>query len=417
MKSNKQTKQMNTWTQKEVEILTSMVNAGENAAEIAKVLGRPERSVSVKLYRLRKKDRVAAGSDKENFWRKEAERLSREKKTATHEKTAVEILVEQAESLAPKTYSPPTEVYEWPGRTAQSPQTAVLMLSDTHIGQVIPSDQTLGFGGYSFELFLNRLNRLQRSVFSILGDHTTTKISEIVVAMLGDMLHGNLDKGAEAQQVNTLFEQFYSAGHALSQFLRNLSVLAPVRVQTVVGNHPRWGTQRKMPTDNRYSNLDQFLYAYCEALTRDINRISWNISKQPFSLFTAEGYTFHASHGDHLRGGDRILGIPNHAIGRNVSMTTQLFARTGQPLPNYYLVGHCHRPITLPHASGEIIINGGFPGLDGYGLMEAFNTSYPSQKFFLVHKKFGRSATYDLRLDTGDKEPHKFKLPTEFLCR
>jgi hypothetical protein len=290
------------------------------------------------------------------------------------------------------------------------------MFSDTHIGQVVKADQTLGLGTYNFDIFLRRLARLERSVISIVQDHTTTPVPEIVIAMLGDMLHGNLSHAVEAGQVNTLFTQFYSAGHAIAQFFRNLRAVAPLRIKTVVGNHPRWGTQKKMPTDNRYSNLDQFLYAYVQALLREVPGIEFELSTQPFSLFDVQGHGFYAGHGDHLKGGDRILGIPNHALGRNLSNTSQLFASAKKRFPNYFLFGHFHRPITLPHASGEIIINGGFPGLDGFGLMEAFNSSNPSQKFFLVHPKFGRSACYDLRLDLGDVEEHSYCLPPGFPC-
>lgn len=351
-------------------------------------------------------------------YRAQVKELQREVEVLRREKAATEILVEQAVDLAPRAYkpAPPLKNMIHP-KGKQSPQSAVLMFSDTHIGQVIHPDQTLGLGGYNFDIFLRRLQRLQDSAFSILQDHTTTPVPEIVVAMLGDMLHGNLVHSVEAGQVNTLFEQFYAAGHAIAQFFRNLSRLAPVRVHTVVGNHPRWGTQHKMPTDNRYSNLDQFLYAYVKALLREEPRVTINLDKQPFSLFEVQGFQFYAGHGDHLRGGDKVLGIPNHAVGRNLSNTSQVFSAAGKRLPNYYLFGHMHRPITLPHASGEVIINGGFPGIDGFALMAAFNSSHPSQKFFLMHKKFGRSAAYDLRLDLGDPNPHSFTLPTEFTCK
>lgn len=355
-----------------------------------------------------------------DFWKREAQTAQRKLANQDREQTAVELLVEKASELAPISYTPPPLI-ERPKNVRlkqleSSGQSAVLVFSDTHIGQVIGPDQTLGFGGYNFDIFLRRLQRLEKSVFSILEDHTATRVPEIVVAMLGDMIHGNLAHAVEAGQVNTLFTQFYSAGHAIAQFLRNLSRLAPVRVETAVGNHPRWGTQRKMPTENRFSNLDQFLYAYVEALLRDVTTVKFNLTKQPFALFDVQGHHFYAGHGDHMRGGDRILGVPNHAIGRNLSNTSQMFGAAGRPFPNYFLFGHFHRPITLPHSSGEVIINGGFPGLDGFALMEAFNSSHPSQKFFLMHPKFGRSACYDLRLDFGDETPHNYLLPADFLC-
>lgn len=415
------------WTKAEVKKLKEL-NPTHPKRQIAKLLGRSQKAVEQKLAKLRAAGEVESLGQKRSsppppdeplaeYWRKEAETAKRKLAEIGRQETAVDVLVEKATELAPIGYQPPVGKVVHAKRSKGSPQSALLMLSDTHIGQVVHADQTLDLGGYNFDLFLRRLQRLERSVFSILEDHTTTEVPEIVVAMLGDMIHGNLSHAVEAGQVNTLFTQFYSAGHALAQFLRNISALAPIRVHTAVGNHPRWGTQKKMPTDNRYSNLDQFLYAYVAALLRDVPTISFNLCKQPFALFEVQGHRFYAGHGDHLRGGDRMLGVPNHAIGRNLSNNSQLFSRAGKSLPNYYLFGHFHRPITLPHAAGEIIINGGFPGLDGFGLMEAFNSSLPSQKFFLVHPSFGKAASYDLRLDIGDATPSTYKLPEDFQCK
>lgn len=431
----------NTWTDAEILHALKLKDLGKSCSYIGIELGRSRKSVEHKLSKLRRIDmlrfreeatRVEVLSGKgpkvevkqtaeqrADYWQREYQKLAGKSGQQQHERTAVDILVEKAVELAPVSYQPPEFGFRADENMSDaSPQTAVLMLSDTHIGQVVTSEQTLGMGGYNFEIFLRRLARLERSIFSILKDHTTTPVPEIVVAMLGDMLHGNLAHSVEAGQVNTLFSQFYSAGHAIAQFLRNLSTLAPfIRVFTAVGNHTRWGTQRKMPTDNRFSNLDQFLYSYVAALLRDIANINIHLDEQPFSRFEVQGWNFLAGHGDHLRGGDKNLGIPNHAIGRNVSVHSQLAMRSGNPLPNYFLVGHLHRPITLPHTMGEFIVNGGFPGIDGYALSEAFNSSYPSQKFFLMHKKFGRSATYDLRLDLGDDTEHHYSLPSDFICK
>jgi hypothetical protein len=402
------------WTTGENDNLTKWTAEGLPTSQIAYRLGRSLRSVTSHLWAVRKNEKVAADSPREDYWRKQAEEAQRKLRSRTHDDTAVDVLVEKIIELAPTSYSPlPPGPVLRPSNGGR-PQSAVLMFSDTHIGQVIHRDQMLDLGSYNFELFLRRLARLERSVFSILNDHTTTEVPEIVIAMLGDMIHGNLAHAVEAGQVNTLFTQFYAAGHAIAQFFRNLSSIAPLRIETAVGNHPRWGTQRKMPTENRYSNLDQFLYAYVQALLRDVPTVHFNLTKQPFALFDVQGHHFYAGHGDHMRGGDKILGVPNHAIGRNLSTTAQTFSAAGKELPNYYLFGHFHRPITLPHASGAVLINGGFPGLDGFGLMEAFNSSHPLQRFFLVHPKFGKSASYDLRLDLGDVQPHSYKLPEGF---
>ncbi len=408
-----------TWTESDLQLLKDGLESGKTSKQLAKSLKRTQRATDTQIYKIRRAAKEQAGTDREDFWKRQAEEAQRKLRSNTHEQTAVDILVEKILEITPVTYQPPALTVAKPTtrRVEGSPQSAVLMFSDTHIGQVINTDQTLGLGGYNFDIFLRRLQRLERSIFSIINDHTTTAVPEIVVAMIGDMMHGNLSHAVEAGQVNTLFDQFYSAGHAIAQFFRKLSTIAPLRIETAVGNHTRWGTQRKMPTENRYSNLDQFLYAYVAALLRDVPSIKFNITKQPFALFDVQGHGFYAGHGDHLKGGDRILGVPNHAIGRNLSTTAQTFSAAGRRLPHFYLFGHFHKPITLPHASGSVMVNGGFPGLDGFGLMEAFNSSNPLQRFFLVHPTHGKTASYELRLDLGDATPHGYSLPAEFACK
>jgi hypothetical protein len=149
-----------------------------------------------------------------------------------------------------------------------------------------------------------------------------------------------------------------------------------------------------------------------EALTKDIKNIQWNINHQPFAVFEVQGFQFHCGHGDNLRGGDKALGIPAHSIGRKLSSSMGLNAKIGRPLVNYFCFGHLHKPIQIPHTLGEVIVNGGFPGVDGFGLAEGFQSYWPSQKLFLVHPKFGRAACYDLRLDVApDGEKPYYELP------
>lgn len=409
------------WTPEQIRLLAG----GLSNKEIATRTGRSEAAVRGKRQRLAAEaaapalapeapkeatyedDRERSGSD---YWKRQHALLTRKYEKALKEQSAVEQLVQAARDLAPKSYSPlPAVRRVSPG--SGSPQSAVLFLSDTHVGQVIKPEQTLGFGGYDFDTFLTRLKFYEEAVTSILRDHTTTGIQELVIAMGGDMLHGALNHATEAGQHYTLFSQWYGAGHAFAQFIRNLAPLVPkVRVQCTVGNHTRWGTQHKMPTDNRFSNLDSFVYAYTQALTRDLPKVSWALDEQPFSLFDVQGFLFHLSHGDQLKGGDRALGIPNHAVGRMVSSNAQLFGKRETPAPNYYLVGHLHRGIVLPHSRGSVIVNGGFPGIDGFGLASGFNPVDPKQVFFLVHPRYGKTATYEIELrfaEKADERPYE----------
>ena len=357
-------------------------------------------------------DREATSSE---YWKRQYKQLEGKYDRALRDGSVVEQLVGLAKDLAPISYQPVPFVPSNQPRPGNRAQSGLIMLTDTHVGQKIDGDQTLGYGGYDFKTFLARLKYYENAVRSISTDHTTTPLDEFVVCLGGDMIHGALNHGVEAGQHSTLFQQFYGAGHAIAQFLRNLSALVPkIRVYCCVGNHPRWSHQHKMPTENRYSNLDHFLYAYIEALTQGIPQVQWHLDRQPFALFDVQGFKFHLSHGDHLKGGDKALGIPNHAVGRMVSSTAQLFGKAMEASPHYFLVGHLHRSIVLPHARGSFIVNGGFPGLDGYGLAGGFSPVDPTQTFFLVHPKFGKTATYDIQLkfaNVGLCEPYDMPAP------
>lgn len=349
------------------------------------------------------------------YWRTEYQTASKELEKLRKQATATEILVGEARSLAPLAYATAPNTARR-SKTDGSPQSAVLMLSDCHVGAVVRPEQTLGFGGYNFPTFLRRLKRLEDSVVSILSDHTTTHIDELVIPIIGDILDGSLTHGSEAAQINTVFSQFYGASHALSQFVRNLSGYVPkVRIFTCVGNHPRMPNQHKTPTKNRFSNLDHFCYAHMQALLRDIPSIEFTLNSQPMAEFSVQNHTFLAAHGDVLKGGDRALGIPSHAIGRAVSATAQQRAKTGRPTINYFLYGHFHRAMELPHSAGRVLVNGGFPGQDEYGMAENFSAVPPVQKFFLMHKTFGISASYDLNLSFAKSDgPLPYSVPGEF---
>lgn len=407
------------WTESEIEQLKALKAAGKPDQEIATTLGKSYRSVTDAVRRYNAKLEVPEIDWKEraSFWQKKSAEIQRALDKANSSRTAVDVVAEHIMELAPVAYPAPEQVYRAPSKSKSSPQSAVAPFSDTHIGAYVEPEQTLGLGGYNFEIFLRRLWRWQQSIFSILQDHTTTEVPEIVVPILGDMLDGALTHSAECGQANTLLAQFYSGGQAIAQALRNLNSLAPLRLYGCVGNHTRWQNQKKMPTKNRASNMDMLLYLYIQALLRDCPTIDCEFNKQPFALFDVQGFSFYAGHGDNLRGGDKTLGIPNHAMGRMVSTTSQLFTRAGKKLPDYYLVGHLHRPIDLPHAKGSILVNGAFPGIDGFALSEYFNSSHPIQRFFFMHPKFGMTAEYKLRLDMGDNIEHGFQLPkSDFAC-
>ena len=414
------------FTPAEVKQIRSTLSDGE----LARKLGRTRASIRSKRQDLGVigTGRVARGPSKttvaedlekhdEAYWSKEHRALSAKYDKLLKSTTVTERLVQRIASLAPLSYSAAPAIIKGTSRKHEGhPQSAVLMLSDCHIGKTTSPNQTLSFGSYNFDIFMARLKFLEDAVLSISKDHVSTDVPELVIPMLGDMLDGTLTHSNESAQLDPIFSQFYSGGHAIAQFLRNLAPHFPlIRIYSVAGNHTRFQNQHRMPTKNRFSNFDSFLYAFIGALVRDIPNVKWALDAQPYAMFEVQNSTFFGMHGDTLRGGDKALGVPNHAMGRLVSTATQLMNKHGKKAPNYYLTGHLHRSIVLPHATGSIIVNGGFPSTDEYSLSEMFTPSDSSQTFFFVHPKFGKTASYDISLKFAEvsKTP-PYAIPAEF---
>jgi hypothetical protein len=360
-----------------------------------------------------KKDREVVD---DAYWQRQYGTLNKKYQVLLKENNTVERLVAHICELAPKSYLPAPRIVHSRARGTGKAQSALLMLSDSHIGKKTLPTQTLAFGRYDFPTFLARLKYLEDSVISITENHVTTAVPELVIAMLGDMLDGTLTHSNEIGQIDPIFNQYYCGAHAVAQFLRNLAPYFPViRIYDVVGNHTRFQGQKRMPTKNRYSNFDKFFYALVRELVRDIKNIKWTLDAQPYQVFDVQGFTFFELHGDTLRGGDKTLGVPNHSVGRLISTVTQMMNKYGRKAPNYYLSGHLHREIGLPHATGSFLVNGGFPGVDEFGLAEMFTPADPSQKFFFVHPQYGKTATYDISLKFAEVGPQApYTIPAEF---
>lgn len=400
------TKKTDKWTENDIDRLRLLRRSGQSVKDIAHELKRSFKSVERALARYKiahpSSDESTLAEDLQAshnlYWQARYNELARKYDKLVSNRTVVDILANEIIQVAPKSYDAAPSVYK-PGKLAGEKQVAVLHLSDSHIGQVVHPTQTMNFGRYNFDVFLDRAAYLQRAVQSICTEHVNTDLPELHICFGGDLLHGDLNHANEAAHVVPLFTQYYAGGHVFAQLVRNLAAhFQKVYCHGVVGNHTRWQNQRKMPTVNRFSNLDMFLMALIEALTRDVKNVEWDLTVEPFAEFDVLGYSHRLEHGDHLRGGDRALGIPAHAFGRELSAVSQLYAKYEKDPVNYFLIGHLHRPMELPHANGEILVNGGWPGLDEFALTNNFNPVSPQQRLYFVHPKFGRTANYYLSL-------------------
>ena len=171
----------------------------------------------------------------------------------------IAIIKERFEAFLPSTQAitaPPP-----PRTTDKELLTAVLLMGDCHIGQIVSPEQTHGFGNYNLLEYCRRLYYLENTVIRVLKDKLVGEIDELHVILLGDMLHGQLQHDAEREPTHLMIDQFEFGLYTLHQALCRIAAVAGfVRINTVVGNHGRWLGQKRMPSVNRFSNFDGLLY-------------------------------------------------------------------------------------------------------------------------------------------------------------
>jgi hypothetical protein len=309
----------------------------------------------------------------------------------------VDIFRERLQAFLPSARSPETVL--WPvTKMGKRPESAVLLMSDTHIGQVVSATQTNGFGSYNPRIFCERLHYLEGKVLEVLAQHSAG-IDELHVLLLGDMVHGGLNHGAEREDNCVIADQFQLAVWTLHQFLCALAFRIPsVQVHTVVGNHGRWPGQHKVPTKNRFSNLDHLVYASLQLSLKvhGLTNIAMHLNDAPRQVIEIKGSRFLAAHGDHLRGGDRQFGVPIHAMTRDVNATTQRFAANDDRGIDYFVCGDKHKSMSLPLARGEYIINGSMVGVDEFAM--SFCPGEAMQLLFGVDAKESKTWSYPIKV-------------------
>lgn len=283
------------------------------------------------------------------------------------------------------------------GRIAES---AVLLIGDPHIGQVVSRSQTGGFGDYSPLRFIERLHHLQETVARMLAPQPDRVTDALHVFLLGDIVHGALQHNAEREDTLLLADQFQLAIWTLFQALVATAAAVPqMHIYTVVGNHGRWPNQKRMPTVNRYSNLDHLVYASLQfAFAQSpLEHVQFHLNDSPRQNVTIKNATLQASHGDHLKGGDTQFRIPAHAMAREVNSSAQRHAAAQRPPIDIYVCGDKHRAISLPLARGSCIVNGSFVGADEYSV--GFPPSEPVQVMFWLHPQYRLTWQHFIKLE------------------
>ena len=272
-------------------------------------------------------------------------------------------------------------------------ESAVLLLSDIHSGEVVAKDEMLGLSQYDFETFVVYLQFLVDTVIDIIENKLRHgfDIQDLHIHMLGDMVSGIIhEEFLETNDAN-IFHLAFGTAFVMSQAIRDFAPwFSEIYVDAIPGNHGRLTKTRKYK--EKWNNWDFVCYNVMAALLKDIKNIHFNIPYSSFILKKVMGHTHLLSHGDNVQS---YYGIPLYGLKRMASNFTEAFAAHGEYI-QFFNVAHFHTKCTLDRLGGELMVNGGWKGGDEYSLGKLHTVSEPKQLMYGVHPTKGKTWEFDI---------------------
>jgi hypothetical protein len=274
-------------------------------------------------------------------------------------------------------------------RAGKNEATALIMLSDLHLDEVIDPAEVAGMNAYGREIALQRLQRAADGAIR-LGKELLAgfDIKNAIVIFGGDLVHGNLHDNAEwNEQPSVIATVDYWSDH-LAKFLDTISIgfggtePANVHCVSVVGNHGR-NTNKPRTRGRVQDSFDHHLVRLVQRHYRNDSRFTWNVPMSADAYLNVYDTRLLITHGDQARGGSGISGLftPIALLDSRKRKRDQSFGRSYDHL----MMGHWHQYIR----GNGFTVNGSLCGVNAYAYLNNFGYEPPAQAFGIVTPEHG----------------------------
>lgn len=260
-------------------------------------------------------------------------------------------------------------------------ETAVLVISDVHVGKWVDPIEVGAAFGYNVPEFERRLANIRRRFDSIIDIHRRAiPIKRLYVLMLGDLVDGSDMRAGQKIRVDaTVGAQTLIFAQHMAPFLTGLSqMFEEVRVIVVGGNHGRVGK----PGDNKpIDNFDVMAGHFLQVALQNVENVKVHVSHKPYEIARIGGLDVYMAHGEAVSGSGGFAGVPAagvaRAAARDVGMHRRLF--------DAYVIGHFHNAQDLDMNGIPVLINGAWDGGDAFSVNRLKMASVPAQWLFGVN--------------------------------
>jgi hypothetical protein len=269
--------------------------------------------------------------------------------------------------------------------------TAVAVLSDVHFEETVHSQNVNGLNEYNPEIAKQRLEKFFINVVRLI--HITgkdSKIESLVLALLGDLINGQLREEAmennSMRPMDALLQVWRIIASGINYVLDNTSVNLIIPCHS--GNHAR--TTKKIHISTEAGNsLEYVLYNGLASEFKDNKRVKFMIPTSYHSYLDVHGFIIRFSHGHSIRyaGGVGGIFIP-------VKKALAQFNKARHA--DLDVIAHFHQM----RDGGDFICNGSLIGWNEFAGFIKADFERPKQVFFLIdHKRKEKTVTCPIFVD------------------
>lgn len=360
---------------------------------------------------------ICADEDiKKEFEKQKTKSLGKAYRKVIKERALQDRLVEAIEGAIVSMPSvKPNKISVPKGRPSE--EAAVLLISDSHVGEVVDYDEMLGLGQYDFKTFTLYLEFLTDTVVDIIGKmRHGFNIQDLHIHLLGDIVSGMIHEELLETNEANMFHCTFGTAHVLAQAILELCPhFRHIYVDGVIGNHGRHSKEMKFK--QKWNNWDYIVYTALATLLVNQKNVTCNFPYSPFIKKEIYGFSHFLAHGDGVL---RQFGIPYYGVRKMTSNITNVYAARGEYV-NFFNLGHFHTKATEERFDGETIMNGSWKGGDEYSFARMHLVGEPKQVMYGVHCNAGKSWEYSINFRHADmsktESRYKYDKKAQIACQ
>jgi len=293
----------------------------------------------------------------------------------------------------------PATVIATPKKSMVSaPMSAVLVLSDWHIGEYIEPDEIEEFNAFSWAIAQKRVYYLAKQFLGWVNtERQVAVIDELVILVNGDLISGDIHHELQVTNEFPVPVQCVRAGLLVAKIVAELAPhFEKVRVEfTTADNHSRL-TKKPQYKQAGYNSYGYVVAWVAKERLGAHDNLEFNVHSKITTPVEIRGHRYLSSHGNTIRG---WAGFPWYGADRKVAREAK--ARRKMPTKGFdkMIIGHFHVPLKTM----EYIVNGSLSGTTELDHGQGRHAE-PCQVAWLQHPKYGEYQFNEFFLQYADDE-------------